>query len=644
MLEPEPSPAAEQPPHEYRPDIDGLRAMAVLAVVIFHAQPQRLRGGFIGVDVFFVISGYLITGIILERQKRGRFTIRDFYARRIRRIFPALSVVLAAALAAGWFFLLPVEYAELGKDTAGGAGFISNLLLWKEINYFGPDVNSKLLLHLWSLGIEEQYYFVWPLLIVTLWRTRWRLVPIVAMLVASFALNIYQSYVDPRAAFYSPFARLWELLLGSVIAYTVAAHGEPLTLFSQRIAGADRERTVRDGAATLGLALILAGFALISDQSRFPGWWVLLPTLGTALLICAGPQTVIGRIVLSNRAMVAVGLISYPLYLWHWPALVFLRLQFPTASTVAKLGTLTCVFVASWLTYRFVERYARRERGVGVVSTLCAAMAVLLVAGPSLQYARGLPDRGDEVHRRIFAATAPGTKAAKISCFIQNQNRAKDFDPSCFPTRRDSSTRSVLLWGDSYAAHLIAAMPLERAGVHFAWLTGAGCPPIIGYGDASQPHCTDMLPVVVDSVRRNPPDLVILAANWHAYRRYAEVERTLAFLREVGVRDILVIGSFAQFTDDAPRLMLRAASHGTVPQRFPAADMRRLTTVDSSVRALATRYGATFRSPIERQCNAQGCMAALDTAAIGVLVFDKGHLTTAGAKWLTPQLLAGVIP
>src|SRR5262245_40012984 len=315
---PSPSP---QLSHGYRPDVDGLRAVAVLAVLAYHAFPSLAPGGFAGVDVFFVISGYLITGIILDDLERGRFTYRNFYWRRIRRIFPALILVLVACLALGWLVLLPDEYAQLGKHVAAGAGVVSNIALWREAGYFDSAAELKPLLHLWSLGVEEQYYLAWPLLLLLFRRHMgWM---IVALGAASFALNIWMVGTHPTAAFYLPFTRFWELLAGSYLAFAVRKEN-PSPYFSM-----------------VGAGLIVLGFILLEPQKAFPGWWALLPVLGAALLIRAGPQGWVNRRVLAHPAMVFVGLISYPLYLWHWPLLTYARIVHGGEPPVAaRLGLL----------------------------------------------------------------------------------------------------------------------------------------------------------------------------------------------------------------------------------------------------------------------------------------------------------------
>lgn len=299
---------------KYRADIDGLRALAILLVVIYHAFPKLLSGGFIGVDVFFVISGFLISTIIYEHLETNDFSFLDFYLRRIRRIFPALLVVLIACFALGWFSLLADEYKQLGKHIAGGAGFISNLVLWNESGYFDKASHSKPLLHLWSLGVEEQFYFLWPIIIFAVWRYKINLLAVaISIFVISFALNIYQIYYLDNLAntFYLPHTRFWELMAGAILAkYSLNQNMRPQNNWSSFI----------------GLILILIGVATVNDQSLFPGYWALLPVIGAVLIINAGPKAWVNRMIFSNPILVWIGLISFPLYLWHWPVLVFARI------------------------------------------------------------------------------------------------------------------------------------------------------------------------------------------------------------------------------------------------------------------------------------------------------------------------------
>jgi len=352
----------------YRPDIDGLRAVAVVSVVGFHAFPEWVTGGFIGVDIFFVISGYLISTIIMSGLARDNFSFVEFYSRRIRRIFPALLIVLAACFAIGWFVLFSDEYMQLGTHLVGGAGFVSNLILWRESNYFDNAAYTKPLLHLWSLGVEEQFYVVWPLLLWIASKRRANLGAItVAIIAASFALNVYQSGGDPTGAFYSPLTRFWELMIGSLLAYwTLLPHSDA--------------RSYRNFASLTGASLIVIGLATITRDEPFPGWRAALPTLGAALLIFAGPQPWLNRVVLSSPAAVWVGLISFPLYLWHWPLLSFTRILEAKMPVPATRGAVVSIAVIlAWCTYQIVERPLRS--GTRLNLKTAALMALMVMTG-----------------------------------------------------------------------------------------------------------------------------------------------------------------------------------------------------------------------------------------------------------------------
>jgi len=378
----------------YRSDIDGLRALAVLSVVFFHAFPEVLPGGFTGVDVFFVISGFLISTILYSNLEAGRFSIFDFYGRRIRRIFPALILVLASCYALGWFILLPDEFAQLGKHMAGGAGFVQNFILWGESGYFDNSAETKPLLHLWSLGIEEQFYIVWPILLWLGYRLRLNLLSITVLIaIISFALNIRGINVtkDLTATFYSPQTRFWELLIGGTAAYLTLypsikfKHGISRVLKSvhnawiaivwdsqkqiekQALASAFTATEARlkyFSSANLysiaGLLLLIAGMIFINKHRAFPGWWALMPTIGAVLLIIAGPLAVINRTLLSNKIMVALGLISYPLYLWHWAILSYLRImQGEVPLWWHRVLAVLLAVGLSILTYKFIEKPIR---------------------------------------------------------------------------------------------------------------------------------------------------------------------------------------------------------------------------------------------------------------------------------------------
>ena len=370
--------------NNYRPDIDGLRAIAVLSVVVFHAFPEFLSGGFIGVDVFFVISGFLITSLILREQKEERFGLRNFYARRIRRIFPALSLVLGFGLVAGWICLNFMEYKQLTKHTGSSAIFITNFMLLREAGYFDNAADTKPMLHLWSLAIEEQFYLAWPLFLMFFKRLpRWLFPVLVGLLLSSFAYSLSLVFKgNLELDFYSPLSRSWELLLGASLAFGMSRQ-LTITTSSRNIAGC------------VGLILVFMSACFLEKSMPFPGYWALPPTLGAALILFAGMQSNLNRVLLASRPMVAIGLISYPLYLWHWPLLSFARiLESQTPGLGLRLFLVLSSFVLAWLTYRFMEKPIRfSDRYPRAVFWLSLWMVAVLLMSHAVNRLDGLKFR-----------------------------------------------------------------------------------------------------------------------------------------------------------------------------------------------------------------------------------------------------------
>ena len=472
-----PSPSAGS----YRPDVDGLRAVAVLAVLGFHAFPRWVPGGFVGVDVFLVISGYLITGIIVGALRAGSFQFRHFYARRIRRIFPALLVVSVASLGFGWFALLPDEYAQLGKHVFAGTAFVSNFALWRESGYFDPGVDVKPLQHLWSLGVEEQFYLGWPLLVALTWR-RHRLLPAISWItVLSFLVCIAMLRTDASAAFYFPIGRLWELSMGALL--TVFTTPGPSALDPLKRSYAWFGSGLRANHISMGGALLL-GLSMIAldDGAVFPGWSALGPAIGAMLIIAAGPAAGFNRAVLSNRALVWIGLISYPLYLWHWPMLSFARILgggTPPAATRAFL--LGASFVAASVTYILIERPIRTSpRRRVAVGMLCAGAVVVGLLGLATFHLNGFA-------RRFEGRSAAFAADVQLDRWGPDRSRQIECPPGLFEGDTKStaclqSSRSqptMVIWGDSHAQHLFPGLSTMDSRT---WLLiGRNlCPPTLG--------------------------------------------------------------------------------------------------------------------------------------------------------------------
>jgi peptidoglycan/LPS O-acetylase OafA/YrhL len=471
-------PSTTAPSHlTYRADIDGLRAVAVLLVVVYHAFPNALPGGFIGVDIFFIISGYLISTLLFQGIKSGSFNIFDFYARRIRRIFPALGIVLLATGVFGWFSLRADEFSQLGKHIAAGAGFVSNLVLWSESGYFDNAAETKPLLHLWSLGIEEQFYFFFPIVLWLTWKFGKSLIrTTIVIAILSFGWNLFQYKNDTTALFYSPQTRFWELMIGSILAY-VTLNSRGKNLLSSSSNKANRR-------SLLGSLLIVAGIIFAGRAFAFPGAWALFPTLGAALIISAGPASFLNRHFLSNKAMVGIGLISYPLYLWHWPLLTYARIvegRTPTAGVRALC--LLASLILAYLTYRILERRLRFHSKQTLMTTLLALTVGLVgVAGFTTYRADGFEGRpvdlrevkyeGDLDHADFHEYVKQNFFPCTPKSVFQRAEKWGDIK-RCYQSHEDKPIDTVLL-GDSHAEHLFIGLAesLPKKNVAFYILNG----------------------------------------------------------------------------------------------------------------------------------------------------------------------------
>lgn len=621
-------------PSSYRADIDGLRAIAVLLVMGFHAFPGRVPGGFVGVDVFFVISGYLITGLIQRDLRLSRFSIRRFYARRIRRIFPALAVLLMACLAVGMVVLVPSGLAQLGLHSAAGAAFVANLVLWAQSGYFAATSESKPLLHLWSLGVEEQFYVVWPVTLAWLYRrTRRMWLPLAAITAASLALNLYQTSVRPEAAFYSPATRLWELAVGGLLA-----------------CGADRPWSgqLRGAVAALGLGLILSAAFAFDGSLAFPGWRAAVPVAGTALVVAVGPDAWLNRALLARRLPVFIGLISYPLYLWHWPLLALgpaLDLAWThRQEQVLKLLALALATLLAWLTYRFVERPVRFERK-GSTQVLCAAMAVPFLAGLVIAWTGHRARQPMTALQRELAAHMEDVQRQRPDlyrdrrCGLEADQDEAQFAPECFPRAGTPAGAATLLWGDSHALHLAPGLRARGDGGTLAQLTATSCPPILGYTARGRPHCASINRFAFEWVKSHRPGTVVLAASWPSYDGYAAVARTLRELEALKIPHVVLVGPFPSYPERVSDLLQREGAGTSLLERLPNSRLDRLRGVDAVLRSLATAAGAEYRSPLQLLCGERDCLVAPGGSVASVLVFDQSHLTLAGSGYVVDRLL-----
>ncbi|KDO30226.1 hypothetical protein SPRG_04998 [Saprolegnia parasitica CBS 223.65] len=372
--------APPAPSHTYRPDIDGLRTLAVVPVLVFHANPKLFPGGFIGVDIFFVISGFLISGILFKEHKRGKFTYASFYERRVRRIFPTLIIVLGATLWLGYLYLMAPKLKLMAATMFAGTLFAANLqVLSLEKAYF--DLGANPVLHLWSLGVEEQFYILWPCFCAIIMKLSYKRAIIlqVAFMAFSFAINIaFLGFRDNKVSFYMPLCRFWQMSMGGLLSY-ITSQAAPA--FEPLAASGKTPPSSGGWTSAAGLGLILLGFASINEHRAFPGFWALLPTLGATLLIAAGPHAPLNRYILSNAVVVYIGKISYCLYLWHWPILVISGDRYPASAPrpfFAEPWVILLISVAlSIATYEDVELRLRRRKSKWITPLLALGVAGL---------------------------------------------------------------------------------------------------------------------------------------------------------------------------------------------------------------------------------------------------------------------------
>ena len=610
----------------------------MLSVLAFHAFPTSLRGGFVGVDIFFVISGYLISGIILHAASEGRFSFVDFYGRRIRRIFPALIVVLAFCVAWGWARLLPHDYAELGENTAGGAGFISNFVLLAQSGYFAAAADANPLLHLWSLGIEEQYYICWPLILWIGCRRGWNMFLVtVALAAASFALNVAQVRMHAAATFYLPQTRIWELLVGAALA-----------AFDRREPGRKPPPLSANTRSAMGFICIGAGLFTITETSRFPGWWALLPTLGTSLVISAGHGAWLNRRVLSNGPLVWVGLISYPLYLWHWPMLSLASLHdghFPARDLriVIVLGSLAL----AWLTYQLVEKPIRfRGRGGRKAVALLACMAIVGTLGYVVYSKDGFPERYPRLVQQIDAlAHNNGHLVAwrEGACFLELDQDPAAFS-ACDAAQLPSLKPIIFLWGDSLAAQLYPGYE-KIYGEKYSVVqrTAASCAPIFDdrYNDGLA-HCNAVNAAVMKLIEREKPQYVVLSGRWSVHD-WQKLGTTVAKLREAGVKHIDLIGPVPRWSGTLPRQLILyiTASHlQSVPERMTFGLEPGFDDIEAPLRRFAEANNVNYVSLVSILCDQRGCLASTGGTADSITSFDYDHLSPAGSVFAVARFPA----
>lgn len=612
---------------KYRPDIDGLRAMACVPIVLYHAGVSLISGGFAGVDIFFVISGFLITKILVAEAQGGSIRVTRFYHRRIVRLLPALLTMILIVLAVTWYSGLPDEMLEYGASAVAATIFLSNFFFWLTTDYFASAAETQPLLHTWSLGVEEQFYILYPAILLFFTRAGSRYLPVGLACLAglSFLSAAYSSQVDKTSAFYLLHNRAWELAIGAIIAVVTIP----------QIGG----RRGAELLSLLGMALILAGYGLSGKVGAFPAPGALIPCLGAALLIAYAPGTMIGR-GLSLPPMVYIGRTSYSLYLWHWPIITLYQLHTGFELELIEVVLLIAAsFFAGVLSYHFIEQpFLKSFRQVKTRHVLpVGAMAIVGVAFVTAMAAYGgvtrtLPEQAKQISTFLNyrEKTDYFDQFRRGPCFRGRKEKDIAFDPDlCTPLRNDG--KNIVVLGDSHAAHFWKAIVLQypEYGVHQA--TASGCrPTIIGSGARA---CREVVDFVLGSlVSTGKVGTLVLSGRWKD-KDLTHLEETVERVAPL-VGRLIVLGPTMEYHGDAPRYLARS-------ERGVGIDLNQLEDIsrydmDRRMRTLLEDTKADYISVIDTLCPDKNCKIMVEKGV--PMQFDYGHFTLDGAKWVVKEL------
>lgn len=650
--------------HAYRPEIDGLRAMAIVPVVLHHSGIGAISGGYVGVDIFFVISGYLITTILIESLRKGQLSIAGFYERRARRILPAFFAVSVASAGFAWAFLPPQSIKSFGASLMSSAAFVSNHYFMGSFNYFAPDAEEAPLIHTWSLSVEEQFYLVLPCLLMLIWRVgpRWLPLGLTTALIASVMLCRWgwRLGLHPGELFYILPARASELLVGSLLASTRHSANRFLRIDPRY------SENVRWILGYCGIAMIMAATIGFGKAESFPGPAGLVASAGAALVIAFGrSQDGVGRW-LAASPLTSIGLISFSLYLWHQPILAFSRALIGEIEGAWELaGILTFTFALAFLTWRFVEEPFRHTEASRAM-VLGASVGSLIFLGclgflfySSIGHEAAMTLRYSKVELDVLKNLEypKHIQQAGKECFqdpregIDQARMAHCFDGAAL------ESNPIQLYGDSHALFLYGGLrdQVQSAIIHFS---SAGCPPVLGYSPHESTACRQMNERRFSEIRGNSS--VILHARWARYASdpgfFEAVEHTLGKLRSQNpTAKILVLGSIPLWR---PYLPIRLVREGLLelPEHEPKPiftnRLGQLRQIDQRLEAVARQHGAKFASPLDTLCTDHGCRGFLGIGSTKLdpspnsrrlLVWDDGHLTHEGAELVAKLVVNALV-
>lgn len=616
----------------YQPEIDGLRAIAISFVLLFHLFPTKFKGGFIGVDVFFVISGYLITIILSNDIRNNKFSIANFYSHRITRIFPALLLVLISTGLYAWFFLFPDQYLDIAKHIAASSSFSSNYLLWRETGYFSTQNELKPLMHLWSLAVEEQFYIIWPILIFILSNisNRFLLIASITLFGVSLSYEIFQTYKDYSLAFYSPLSRSWELLAGCILA------------FSKNQFNKNNYKKSKIITSHVGfISLILLPF-WVTGGEKYPGFQALAPVLATLLIIIGTQAAGTIRTILVNPVLIYIGLISYPIYLWHWFFISIFKINGITPTIINKSYVIVCTIFCAILTYKFIEIPIRNRRSSKWVVLILISLMLITFSVFFASYKWGFIVRPTTVLRTQLSVQPDIESAYRFKkCFLDtSKQNSENFLEECTEVSINNYPL-VLIWGDSLAAHtypgLYALREHKNLPIRIAQRTATSCAPGLSNDYSNNGSCDEINHSTRKFIEKNHPSIVIINGRWESGSKTVleRISQVVSYLKKENVRKIILVGPAPNWSPDL-RIMLRDKkfSDNKLPLMMQLSndDWSTFERKDTEIKLIALSLDVEYISPKQVFCNLDSCRIKVsESIPDGLLVGDRDHLTKQGS-------------
>ena len=616
----------------YRDDIDGLRALAVLAVLLFHFEFEIFSGGYVGVDVFFVISGYLITSILIHDIQAQRFSLSHFYEKRLRRLFPALFATVLVSWGVGYWLFMPDEFKEFGQSMVSTVAYLSNVFFWMKSDYFGGPSELKPLLHTWSLSVEEQYYLIFPFVVWGALKSGIKalLKVTIVLLGISFVASVLMIKPYPSAVFYlSPF-RFWELLIGSLLA--IFAY--------QKVAPSKKAVPF---LSSIGLALILWPIFVYTEKTAFPGWSALWPVIGASLIIWANDTGWVGKL-LKLPFMRFTGKISYSLYLWHWPLVVFYGYWIIRDFTLLdKLMLLVVTFILGWLSWRYLESPFRlhgdkqRKPKWVFAASIVATLGVLAVGG-HIWKTKGVPDRFPQLVK-TEALSDVNQQSKSNPCFLNKEQGYTEWGNEACLIDSPKSDRLVLLWGDSHAFHLLAGLKANQDNLDFDVLmyASAGCAPILGLDLPGRPNCKANNDYALEILAKYQPKELILAGNWsygvkEENVKLAELVNTVEKAKTV-VEKVTVFNQLPLYPISNPQYLAMRLQQSNVTSDYY---LKPSEGKDSALEISGLLPEDMVYDAYGLFCPEVACSIFRDGS---MMVVDRGHLSKEGSKYLIESYL-----